>query len=101
MYKRGERSAEMNYGDGPFATTNDDPVTIYEAETQYYLKDIRITNEGDAPGFYSYTEGVWHRLPARTVIEDNNVYVHNRAIKIKREAGGPNLTKVYLDLERV
>ena len=89
----------MNQSSGPFVTQDDTPVTIFGATIAYTISRVRILNEGSVGGFYSYDGGtVWHRIPALSVVEDNDLQLHNVAIQVKRQLGAANLTGVFCSI---
>lgn len=83
-------------GESALKTSDDTAIVLIAATKVYQLRQVRIVNEGSVSGFYSYDGGiVWHRLPARTTIEDTDVSVKNLDVQAKRVSGGPNLTGLY------
>jgi photosystem II stability/assembly factor-like uncharacterized protein len=88
----------VSSGETAIATTSDTAVTALAADTsQAYLTEVFIINEGTTPGFFSIDGGTtWARLPAgpsSVRIALRQIY---QGVKVKRVAGGSNLSGVYV-----
>ncbi len=80
------------------ATTSNTAVEVIAAKgpgSQPY-RHCRIVNGGAVAGFYSIDGGTtWERLPASTALTDDGVHIMNKAVQIKRVAGGSDLAGVF------
>ena len=91
-----EFSRKTTSGVSAKATVADAAVEVLAADDTMVFRHIRIVNEGGAPGFYSIDGGTtWERLPAGGVLTDDDVLIRNKAVQVKRVAGGANLSGVY------
>ena len=79
------------------ATTSNTAVEVIAAQANAGpYRHCRIVNGGAIAGFYSIDGGTtWERLPASTALTDDGVYIMNKAVQIKRIAGGTDLSGVF------
>ena len=78
------------------ATTDDTAVEVIAATAEKIFRHARIINEGTVAGFWSIDGGTtWERLPASTALTDDGVFIKNKAIQVKRIAGGSDLSGIY------
>ena len=83
----------------PKATTSDAPVEVIAADPVNTYYHLRIFNSGTVAGFYSFDGGTtWHYLPAASSLAHDGVKIANKAVQIKRVAGGSNVTGVFASL---
>lgn len=88
-------------GETALATVSDTAVDAITAGGRF--NRVRIVNEGSVSGFYSTDGGTtWQRLPAASILTDDELGFPvapagiTLGVKIKRVAGGPNLSGVYV-----
>lgn len=89
---------KVTSGETAKATTDDTAVEVIAAQSKgsQPYRHCRIVNEGAVAGFYSIDGGTtWERLPASSYLTDDGVYIMNKALQIKRVAGGSDLSGVY------
>ena len=85
---------------GPDATTDDDAVVVFtEAEIGGQKpRHLAIVNEGTEPGSFSFDGGSnFRRIPGQSARQLDGIGVQGE-IQIKRDAGGPNMTGVFIDI---
>jgi hypothetical protein len=83
------------------ATTADGPGgdgTLLAADAAHTFYAYSISNSGSIAGFYSIDGGTtWHYLPANCSMY-RHAKIVNKAIKIRRVAGGSNLSGVFVSV---
>jgi len=79
------------------ATTADTAVEVIATQgPARTFRHARLINEGAVAGFWSADGGsTWSRLPAATVITDDDIYIRDKAVQVKRVAGGSDLSGIW------
>lgn len=87
----------LTSGTTAIATTSNTAVSAIAASELGRIQTVRISNEGVVVGWFSIDGGTtYHRLTLG-VMQLDGLLVLNKAIMVKRVAGGTNLSDVYVD----
>ena len=83
-------------GETAKATTDNNAVEVFAADTTKACASIMIINEGTVAGFYRIGSGDWCRLPAGVAVPRDDLNLGQvPKLEVKRVENGTDLAGIY------